>query len=752
VLPLVLLFGQIGGGFGLLCYQCANTDGKVCPYDATTFSSPNHNACITWKLGNGSVILQNLVTASEECTEEKIRFWSRFIDLYYNAYGGSVSCCFTDQCNDGKSTQSDFVQIVNKNQQAQAVIVDSDSAEEWFPGVPVKRAQNGNCEKYYDKISASEWMPDILIPLAYDRASQTKVGVFYTKLGERNNNNDHVIVRLVNRAKQNITMYSIKLFRVGSVSIHVSKLEPQRKGGGFVQQEGKKTSVNKVIEFEEDSPDYQGFWISIKDDVTVSVGKIGEKLINSFANYTDVLREGPSEPYYFGLTTPSGTSASFGVNCDMPGLHFDDTCVTDSDCEEYPETECGERPLNANLDPGTRDIPFREWREEDTLLKSCWCKEGTVRIPESRGCYDPVRKVVTMRDSCFANYHCNHLPNTVCTLDMERPKYNMSCQCIPGHKPFEADPRTGLIEGCAPLTTADKGTIAGCSRQFTIEDREEWVPETIFPMVKDAETTMDVGVFFVSLGPSQRSGNKGDDTAVIRLLDEAKDRKKMLTIKIDRKSGKVALYESKITRNFFFSNENDKEVAKFKDSQMKRRMEEGYVGFWVQYRYQEGYGGTLSVGLNGSPFTPDYAIVKWTDSSTTAIPSLRYIGFTAGDKKSRIKFGSNCVLLNGNIRQTSGESIFPIENSFDPKKSLLAQLEAQSISEQSTPWDFVSTNPSQLNIGFDTLTRQPEQVVLEPVIKSQYLTKLKRLLPTYFNEEGPNEKVLQALDNAYRSY
>ena len=38
----------------------------------------------------------------------------------------------------------------------------------------------------------------------------------------------------------------------------------------------------------------------------------------------------------------------------------------------------------------------------------------------------------------------------------------------------------------------------------------------------------------------------------------------------------------------------------------------------------------FSVGLNGSPFTPDYAIVKWTDSSTTAIPSLRYIGFTAG--------------------------------------------------------------------------------------------------------------------------
>ena len=48
----------------------------------------------------------------------------------------------------------------------------------------------------------------------------------------------------------------------------------------------------------------------------------------------------------------AGTSASFGVNCDMPGLHFPDTCVTDSDCEEYPETVCAPSPVNPGLDPG----------------------------------------------------------------------------------------------------------------------------------------------------------------------------------------------------------------------------------------------------------------------------------------------------------------------------------------------------------------------------------------------------------------
>ncbi len=94
----------------------------------------------------------------------------------------------------------------------------------------------------------------------------------------------------------------------------------------------------------------------------MSIGKIGQKLVESVANYTDVLREGPEEPYYFGLTTPAGmsagTSATFGVNCDMPGLHFEDTCVTDADCDEFPDTTCQAEPVNAGLDPGTRRIPF----------------------------------------------------------------------------------------------------------------------------------------------------------------------------------------------------------------------------------------------------------------------------------------------------------------------------------------------------------------------------------------------------------
>ena len=62
---------------------------------------------------------------------------------------------------------------------------------------------NGNCQQYFDKISAEEWLPRILVPLTLDRASETKVGVFYVKFKASNFNNDHVVIRLIDSRKSN---------------------------------------------------------------------------------------------------------------------------------------------------------------------------------------------------------------------------------------------------------------------------------------------------------------------------------------------------------------------------------------------------------------------------------------------------------------------------------------------------------------------------------------------------------------------
>lgn len=93
---LALLPTLLPSTLAIQCWQCDSTEGRSCPGDAKKFTSSSHDACITWRLGNGTILLQNLVHAQEECTDEKVSFWSRFVDLYYKTYGGSVSCCYTD--------------------------------------------------------------------------------------------------------------------------------------------------------------------------------------------------------------------------------------------------------------------------------------------------------------------------------------------------------------------------------------------------------------------------------------------------------------------------------------------------------------------------------------------------------------------------------------------------------------------------------------------------------------------------------
>ena len=51
------------------------------------------------------------------------------------------------------------------------------------------------------------------------------------------------------------------------------------------------------------------------------------------------------------------------MNCDMPGLHFEDTCVSDEDCVDFPQTVCQAMPVNLGLDPGTRELPFQDWKK-----------------------------------------------------------------------------------------------------------------------------------------------------------------------------------------------------------------------------------------------------------------------------------------------------------------------------------------------------------------------------------------------------
>ena len=73
-----------------------------------------------------------------------------------------------------------------------------------------------------------------------------------------------------------------------------------------------------------------------------------------------------------------------------------------------------------------------------------------------------------------------------------------------------------------------------------------------------------------------------------------------------------------------------------------------------RYDYADGIGGTVAVGLNGSPFNPDYALMRWTDTESDALESVRHIGFT-GTSGSYLDYGLNCVLLDQTPNPFTGE-------------------------------------------------------------------------------------------------
>ena len=110
------------------CYQCAAVDGRQCPQDASIVNSLAHDACITWRVGNGTVLLQNLVRLSEECTPSKVNFWSNFIDLYYRGTGGTVECCSGNGCNTGT--------IINDIRVSEQSL--PSPSPEVFPGLPAE--------------------------------------------------------------------------------------------------------------------------------------------------------------------------------------------------------------------------------------------------------------------------------------------------------------------------------------------------------------------------------------------------------------------------------------------------------------------------------------------------------------------------------------------------------------------------------------------------------------------------------------
>ena len=218
----------------------------------------------------------------------------------------------------------------------------------------------------------------------------------------------------------------------------------------------------------------------------------------------------------------------------------------------------------------------------------------------------------------------------------------------------------------------------------------------------------------------------------------------------------------------------------------------------------------MSCFFPGAPFSSDYALVKYTDTSNTAMRSVKYMGFTASSD-AKIDYGTNCVLLNTqigvganpfvqiqpnaiNLNQQAIQAQFnpalsqaPQYSAFNPQASAFntqysafntqagafnpqSQLNLNQIQPQFNFGSMLGRSPSSAMPKDDgiqilepnsipgmaqevppgakpwlldpngarpmewEIATEPQETIIQPVLRNQYLTKLKRLLPTFFED------------------
>ena len=104
-------------------------------------------------------------------------------------------------------------------------------------------------------------------------------------------------------------------------------------------------------------------------------------------------------------------------------------------------------------------------------------------------------------------------------------------------------------------------------------------------MQHDHNNDFDAAVVFVKFGHAKRnSNNRKSEEVVLRLLNESKDRKKMLTLRISKQTGTITIQESTITSTFFFENNREQNMDSINKPDIMKEMETDYVGFWIMYR------------------------------------------------------------------------------------------------------------------------------------------------------------------------
>ncbi|XP_040571183.2 uncharacterized protein [Lepeophtheirus salmonis] len=399
---------------GIKCWQCAaKKGGSKCPDNADIHFLPKWNACMTWTLNTGEVILQNFITAEIDCTPERLNFWEKYIDETWGN-PGRARCCFSDGCNKANLFNSIDQLLVDDLKISSSSTFDSiDLVPSPVRGCTAVYKVTGDDDNYRNE----HWIPTETFTMDQIGLADVYAKVFYAMLSPGEESNDNLIIRLMKDDLDTERLYTIKLYRGAGRAALL--------GGTRVFGERKPVETllrSSTIIANIRSNEFTGYWIRIIQGQTIQFGRLNnaEPILEWTANLPYLNRLGftSGRGGFVQLGCPSSlipseqTSSSFKfTNSEFLGIDIN-TC---SDCISIHNSRCVYINSKATCQCKENYIPT--FTSDDELNG---CEKSTLASYIGDRCGSDIDCITIDNIVCF-NYRC------VCKIQYTASENKQSC-------------------------------------------------------------------------------------------------------------------------------------------------------------------------------------------------------------------------------------------------------------------------------------------------------------------------------------
>ncbi|TRY73774.1 hypothetical protein TCAL_00951 [Tigriopus californicus] len=381
----------------LKCWQCVVFKGLPtrCPEDAVLYELTGWNACMTWRLANGTTILQNFVQQETDCTEaSKARWRSRIFDIWQ--MDGNVDCCTEDECNN-EGRLSSQLPVSNDDANDLANIIPNRFANQINKIILQSTANQRNLTHFMEE---SQIQGIIQLSCAQcSRIPNSVCGPQFLTPSQRPNSQSSTPV-IDNQVRMDFKSM------VNTMGASSSNQEACRCLDGFIP-------IRRNNQLEQ------------CHDPIVLTAVIGSRCLISqhcsIMNHT-YCRDDEELQIATGISSYKTCQCIDGFQINDKGQCepseevqplLNNSCATDDDCFGIVNAACRLVSMSSQIQELVRVTQDRL----QTFIGSCQCMEGYIPITNRftgrlERCRDPIVRTSTVHGICITQSHCQSLLNT----------------------------------------------------------------------------------------------------------------------------------------------------------------------------------------------------------------------------------------------------------------------------------------------------------------------------------------------------